>query len=46
MIVDLMRNDLAKSSVVSSVAVEELFGIYTFKTVHQMISTVTSQSLP
>ena len=42
MIVDLVRNDLAKSSITGSVAVEELFGIYSFKQVHQMISTVSS----
>lgn len=42
MIVDLVRNDLAKSSEVGSVVVEELFGIYSFKQVHQMISTVSS----
>ncbi len=40
MIVDLVRNDLAKSAIAGSVIVEELFGIYTFKKVHQMISTV------
>lgn len=43
MIVDLVRNDLAKSAVPGSVKVEEMFGIYTFKAVHQMISTVTAQ---
>ncbi len=43
MIVDLVRNDLARSSKPGSVKVEELFGIYTFATVHQMISTVTSE---
>lgn len=43
MIVDLVRNDLAKSSVSGSVKVEELFGIYSFEQVHQMISTVSSQ---
>lgn len=42
MIVDLVRNDLSKSSVSGSVQVEEFFGIYTFKQVHQMISTITS----
>lgn len=40
MIVDLVRNDLARSCVPGSVSVEELFGIYTFPQVHQMISTV------
>jgi para-aminobenzoate synthetase component 1 len=40
MIVDLVRNDLARNCVPGSVQVEELFGIYSFQTVHQMISTV------
>lgn len=40
MIVDIVRNDLAKSAVTGSVEVEDLFGIYTFEQVHQMISTV------
>lgn len=43
MIVDLVRNDLSKTAVKASVKVEELFGIYTFKQVHQMISTVVSE---
>jgi para-aminobenzoate synthetase component 1 len=42
MIVDLVRNDLAKSSLSGSVQVEELFGIYSFEQVHQMISTVSA----
>lgn len=42
MIVDLVRNDLARSSNTGSVQVDELFGIYTFPQVHQMISTVSS----
>ncbi len=42
MIVDLVRNDLAKSAVTGSVKVEELFGIYTFPQVYQMISTVSA----
>jgi para-aminobenzoate synthetase component 1 len=42
MIVDLVRNDLAKSSEVGTVEVDELYGIYSFKQVHQMISTVSS----
>jgi len=41
MIVDLVRNDLARSCRPGSVRVEELFGIHTFTTVHQMISTIT-----
>jgi para-aminobenzoate synthetase component 1 len=41
MIVDLVRNDLARCCDVGSVKVDELFGIYTFPQVHQMISTVS-----
>lgn len=41
MIVDLVRNDLAKSCEVGTIEVDELFGIYSFKQVHQMISTVS-----
>ena len=40
MIVDLMRNDLSRIAIEGSVKVEELFGIYTFPQVHQMISTI------
>jgi para-aminobenzoate synthetase component 1 len=40
MIVDLVRNDLSRIATPASVHVPELFGIHTFKTVHQMISTV------
>ena len=43
MIVDLVRNDLAKHAIPGSVKVEELFGIYEFPTVHQMISTVVAE---
>ena len=43
MIVDLVRNDLTKSAVPGTVRVEELFGIYSFEQVHQMISTVVCQ---
>ena len=43
MIVDLVRNDLARTSEIGSVKVDEIFGIYTFKQLHQMISTVSSQ---
>jgi para-aminobenzoate synthetase component 1 len=40
MIVDLVRNDLTKSAKAGTVKTEELFGIYSFKQVHQMISTI------
>jgi para-aminobenzoate synthetase component 1 len=40
MITDLVRNDLAKSSLPGSISVPELFGLYTYPTVHQLISTV------
>lgn len=43
MIVDLVRNDLAKTAKKGSVQVTELCKIYTFDQVHQMISTVTSE---
>lgn len=43
MIVDLVRNDLSHTAQKGSVQVEELCGIYTFKQVHQMISTVVSE---
>jgi para-aminobenzoate synthetase component 1 len=43
MIVDLVRNDLAKTAIKGSVTVEELCKVYTFDQVHQMISTVTSK---
>lgn len=42
MIVDLVRNDLARSAVTGTVEVPELFGVYRFPSVHQMISTVTA----
>jgi para-aminobenzoate synthetase component I len=42
MIVDLVRNDLGKIAVPGSVKVDELCGIYTLKTVHQMISTISA----
>ncbi|MGC4059220.1 MAG: anthranilate synthase component I family protein [Chitinophagaceae bacterium] len=41
MITDLMRNYLARVCETGSVTVEELFGLYSFPKVHQMISTVS-----
>lgn len=41
MIVDLVRNDLSKICTRGSVKVDELFGVYTFPQVHQMISTIS-----
>lgn len=41
MIVDLVRNDLARVCQPASVQVDELFGIYSFPQVHQMISTIS-----
>lgn len=43
MIVDLVRNDLARTAQTGTVMVDELFGIYSFKQVHQMISTVSAK---
>ena len=43
MIVDLVRNDFSKIAQKNSVTVDELCAIYSFETVHQMISTVSSE---
>jgi para-aminobenzoate synthetase component 1 len=43
MVVDLVRNDLTRSAKPGTVKTEELFGIYSFKQVHQMISTVVCE---
>lgn len=42
MIVDLVRNDLAKSGLPGTIKVEELFGIYSYQHIHQMVSTITA----
>lgn len=46
MITDLVRNDLSKIAEKSSVKVDELCGLYTFKTVHQLISSVSCTLKP
>ncbi len=43
MIVDLVRNDLSQNATKGSVKVEEFCKVYSFKQVHQMISTITSE---
>ena len=43
MVVDLVRNDFSKVCEEASVQVDELFGIYTYPQVHQMISTISGQ---
>jgi len=46
MIVDLTRNDLSKIAKKGSVKVDELFGVQSFKSVHQMVSTVSCDLRP
>ena len=43
MITDLVRNDLSKLALKGTVNVEELCKVYSFKQVHQMISTISAQ---
>jgi para-aminobenzoate synthetase component 1 len=43
MVVDLVRNDLSKICKEGSVKVDELFGIYPFPQVYQMVSTVSGK---
>ena len=43
MVVDLVRNDLAKICREGTVKVDELFGLYSFPQVHQMISTISGE---
>ncbi len=40
MVVDLVRNDLSKICLEGTVEAEELFGVYTYPQVHQMVSTI------
>jgi len=46
MIVDLVRNDLSKIAKRGSVKVEELCKVYSFKQVHQLISTISAELDP
>ena len=43
MVVDLVRNDLSRVCVPGTVVVDELFGLYSFPQVHQLISTVSGE---
>jgi para-aminobenzoate synthetase component I len=43
MVVDLVRNDLSKVCKEGTVKVDELYGVYSFPQVHQMISTVSGE---
>lgn len=43
MVVDLVRNDLSRVCKAGTVNVDELYGIYSFPQVHQMISTVSGE---
>jgi para-aminobenzoate synthetase component 1 len=42
MIVDLVRNDLSRTAAMKSVQLEEICGIYSFRHVHQMVSTISA----
>jgi para-aminobenzoate synthetase component 1 len=46
MVVDMVRNDLSKICREGTVQVDELFGIYSFPQVHQMISTISGTLQP
>ena len=43
MVVDLVRNDLSKICKEGTVKTDELYGIYSFPQVHQMISTIRGE---
>lgn len=46
MVVDMVRNDLTKICSEASVKVDELFGVYSYPQVHQMISTISGELKP
>lgn len=43
MVVDLVRNDLSRICKEGTVEVDELFGVYSFPQVHQLISTISGE---
>lgn len=46
MITDLVRNDLSKHAAKGSVKVDELCGVYSFKQVHHLVTTISATMLP
>lgn len=46
MIADLVRNDLGRIARAGTVRADELFGLYSFPSVHQMISSLSAEMRP